>query len=67
MTDLRCGCGKMLGERNNARLIIRRLGLVLVGGVHTWTCDRCGRKLTIDLDAVDIPAPQLHTVAVTNA
>ena len=48
---VRCGCNKALGERNGARLIIRRTGLVLVGGVHTWTCERCGSKHTIDLDA----------------
>ena len=51
MEMVRCGCNKALGERNGARLIIRRTGLVLVGGVHTWTCERCGSKHTIDLDA----------------
>lgn len=52
---VRCVCTKALGERQGSRLYIRRLGLVLVGGVHTWTCERCGKKQTIDLE-VDAPA-----------
>lgn len=53
MTDVRCTCGKMLGERSGARLIIRRLGLIVRGGVHTWDCTglNCGRRMTVDLDS----------------
>lgn len=43
----------MLGERSGARLIIRRIGLILHGGTHTWECEQCGRKQTIDLEALD--------------
>jgi hypothetical protein len=43
----------MLGERKGARLIIRRIGLTLRGGTHTWDCNECGRRHTIDLDAED--------------
>lgn len=51
MEMVRCPGGHALGERQGARLIIRRFGLVLVGGTHTWTCRQCGARTTVDLDA----------------
>lgn len=54
MTEVRCRCGKMLGERTGARLIIRRIGLILRGGTHTWDC-QCGNRITIDLDETTVP------------
>jgi len=55
MEMVRCDCGKALGERQNARLIIRKIGLILRGGTHTWDCTGCGKRHTIDLDA-PVPA-----------
>jgi uncharacterized protein with PIN domain len=43
-------CNKVLGERSGARLIIRKIGLTLRGGIHTWDCPKCGRRQTVDLD-----------------
>ena len=54
MEMVRCPCGKALGERQGARMIIRRMGLILTGGTHTWTCERCGARVTVDLE-VDAP------------
>lgn len=48
---VRCQCGKALGERLGAKLFIRRVGIVVRGGLVDWVCDRCGARQTIDLDA----------------
>jgi len=51
-------CRKALGEREGARLSIRRIGLVLRGGVHSWDCQHCGLRNLIDLEEpVDRTAP----------
>lgn len=52
----------MLGERAGARMVIRRIGLVLQGGTHVWDC-KCGQRLTIDLDGLTRCGSPLHTSA----
>ena len=47
--ELRCSCGKCLGAWSDGRLIIRKAGLILQGGFHSWTCGNCGVTQEIDL------------------
>ena len=47
--EVRCSCSKRLGDWDGDRLIIRRLGLILQGGHHTWTCTDCGTVNELDL------------------
>lgn len=52
MIEVRCRCGKKLGDREGRRLVIRRVGLILRGGCHTWDCSGCNTRNVIDLDEV---------------
>ena len=57
MIMLRCQneqCAKALGERRGAKLFIRRVGVVIRGGLVDWVCDRCGKRQTSDLE-IDAP------------
>lgn len=54
--EVRCKCGRMVGEQAENRLISRRLGLEMVGGSHVYTCDRCGSTTPINLNRnADVP------------
>ena len=53
--EVRCACGKCLGSWDGETLVIRRLGLVLRGGFHSWTCQNCGVTQEVDLRSVMAP------------
>ena len=50
MSELRCFCGKKLGDWNDGRLVITKVGIIVYPGSRLeWCCTSCGAIRDVDL------------------